>query len=75
MRKKMYIFLISFCLVSVLLLYPFSTLLKDFISAAPLIGQGKEITFSEPAMMFLLGSGLIGMAVFAKKLRKKIKNL
>jgi len=56
-------------------LYPFSTLLKDFISAAPLIGQGKEITFSEPAMMFLLGSGLIGMAVFAKKLRKKIKNL
>jgi hypothetical protein len=75
-RKKMIISLIFLILILALFLYPLSTLLEDYTSAPPLIGEGAELSLSEPAIMFLFGSGLIGVAVFAKKtLRKKIKDL
>ena len=74
--KKMSIFLICFSLVFVLFLYPFVILLEDYISAAPMIGQDKEITLSEPTMMFLLGLGLIGVGIFARRtLRTKTEIL
>jgi hypothetical protein len=57
-------------------LYSFSTLQEDYISAAPLIGGKKEITLSEPAIMLLIGSGMLGMGIFARRsLRKKTQNL
>jgi hypothetical protein len=67
MNKKVYLFLVCFFLASMIFLYPFSNLQDDYIAAAPLIAQDKEITLSEPAVMFLLGSGLIGMGIYTKR--------
>jgi hypothetical protein len=72
--NKKIIFFICLTLVLILLLYPFSVLVEDYIRAAPLIGQEEEVILSEPAMMFLLGSGLIGVGIFTRKtLKKKTK--
>jgi hypothetical protein len=67
MSKKIYIFLICLSLVSILFLYPFSPLQDDYISAAPLIGQEKKITLSEPALMLFIGSGLLGIGVYTRR--------
>lgn len=71
MMKKIIISLTSLSLVFILFLYPFSTLLDDYISAAPLIGQEKEIILSEPSMMLLIGSVLLGMGIFVRRKFKK----
>jgi hypothetical protein len=57
-------------------LYSFSTLQEDYISAAPLIEEKKEMTLSEPVILLLIGSGMLGMGIFARRsLRKKTQNL
>ena len=71
MIKKICIFLISLSSSSILFLYPFSVLQDDYISAAPLIGQEKEIILSEPAILLLLGSLLTGLGLYARKKFKK----
>ena len=74
--SKKIIFFICLTLVVILFLYPFSALVEDYISAASLIGQEKKTILPEPAMMFLLGLGLIGVGIFARKtLGKKIETL
>ena len=67
MSKKIYIFLICFSLVFILFLYPFSTLQENYISAAPLIGEKKDISLSEPTIMLLIGSGMLAMGIFVRK--------
>jgi len=67
MSKKIYIFLICFSLVFILFLYPFSTLQENYISAAPLIGEKKDIILSEPTIMLLIGSGMLAMGIFVRK--------
>jgi len=68
MGKKIYLFLICLSLVFVLFLYPFfSTLQDDNIAAAPLIGQEKGITLTEPAMMLFIGSGLLGIGIYTRR--------
>ena len=71
MIKKIIVSLISLSLFFILFSYPFSGLLDDYISAAPLIGQEKEIILSEPALMFLLGSGLLGMGILVRRKFKR----
>jgi len=71
MTKKIIISLISLSLIFILFLYPFSTLLDDYISAAPLIGQEKEIILSEPSIMLFLGSGLLAMGLLVRRKFKK----
>jgi len=67
MSKKIYIFLICLSLAFISFLYPFSTLQEDYISAAPLIGQQKGITITEPAMMLFIGSGLLGIGLYVRR--------
>ena len=71
MTKKIIISLIALSLVFILFLYPFSTLLDDYISAAPLIGQEKEIILSEPSIMFFIGSVLLGTGILVRRKFKK----
>jgi hypothetical protein len=65
--KNIYIFLICLSLVFISFLCPFSTLQEDYISAAPLIGQEKGITLTEPAMMLFVGSGLLGIGIYTRR--------
>jgi len=71
MSNKVFISLMCLFLVLILFVYPFSTLLNDYISAAPLIGQEKEIILSEPSIMFLLGSVLLGMGILVRRKFKR----
>ena len=77
MNKKIKIFLIYISIMSLtyLFLFPLPHLL-GYNPLSLLIGYKNRISFSEPAIMLLLGSGLIGVAVFARKyLRKKTEIL
>lgn len=65
--KKIYMFLICLSLVFISFLYLFSTLQEDYILAAPLIGQEKRITLTEPAMMLFIGSGLLGIGIYTRR--------
>ena len=67
MIKKIIISLISLSLFFILFSYPFSGLMDDYILAAPLIEQEREIILSEPTLMFLLGSGLLGMGILVRR--------
>ncbi len=71
MIKKVIVSLMSLALFFIIFSYPVSSLLDDYISAAPLIGQEKEIILSEPTLMFLLGSGLLGMGILVRRKSKK----
>jgi len=76
MSKKIFIFLICLSLVFILFLYPFSILQEDYISAAQLTGEKKEITLSEPTIMLLIGFAMLAMGIFARKsFGKKTKDL
>jgi hypothetical protein len=77
MNKKMKIYLIYISIMSLtyLFLFPLPHLF-GYNPLSLLIGYKNRISLSEPAIMFLIGSGLIGVAVFARKsLRKKTKIL
>lgn len=71
MKKRISIFVISLFLGFTLSLYPFSTLLEDYSSAAPLIGHEKEVILSEPGIMLFLGSALLGLGLYMRKKFKK----
>ena len=72
MNKKIPIFLICFSVVSLtyLFLYPLPAIF-GYISVPFWIGQGREITLSEPIIMLFTGIALLGMGVYA---RRKFKN-
>ncbi len=53
------------------LVYIFFTLLIALIPASLLAWQPTKIIFSEPAIMFLLGSGLVGMGLYVRRKSKK----
>jgi hypothetical protein len=69
--SKKTIFFICLTLVLILFFYPFSPLVEDYISAAPLIGQEKEVILSEPSIMLFIGLGLLAMGIFVKRKFKK----
>jgi hypothetical protein len=67
-RKK--IFLISLLLTSIsfLFLHPLSILLGNITkNYSSLIAQESTITIPEPVIMFLLGSVLIGIGMYARR--------
>jgi hypothetical protein len=68
MNKKIKIYLICFSLISLtyLFLFPLPHLF-GYNPLSLLKGYQNKITFSEPAIMLLLGSGLIAMGIFARK--------
>jgi len=68
MTKKMKIYLIYISIMSLtyLFLFPLPHLF-GYNPLSFLIGYKNRISFSEPAIMFLIGSGLIGMGVYNKR--------
>jgi len=68
MNKKMKIYLIYISIMSLtyLFLFPLPHLF-GYNPLSFLIGYKNRISFSEPAIMFLIGSGLIGMGVYTKR--------
>jgi len=69
-KNKFYLICVSLISFIYLFLYPLPYLFGDNpISFLTRLQNG--ITFSEPVIMFLLGSGLIGLAKFARKKFKK----
>ena len=72
MNKKIKIYLIFSSIISLIYLFLFP--LPHLFGYNPFSlwkGDLDQITFSEPVIMFLLGSGLIGMGIIAKKKFKK----
>ena len=68
MNKKIKVYLLCFSLLSLtyLFLYPLPHLFGyDLLSLW--VGYKDEISFSEPVIMFLLGSGLTGMGIYARR--------
>jgi hypothetical protein len=72
MSGKYKFYLISFSLISFiyLFIYPLPYLF-GFNPISFLTGLQNRITFSEPVIMVLLGTGLIGLARFARRKFKK----
>ena len=68
MNKKMKIYLIWISLMSLMyfFIYPIPHLF-GYNLLSNLIGYQNEFTFSEPVILLLLGSGLIGIGIIAKK--------
>jgi hypothetical protein len=72
MDRKIKINLICISLIPLMYLFLFP--IPHLFGYSPLsflIGYQNKIIFSEPAIMFLLGSGLIGIGIIAEKKFKK----
>jgi hypothetical protein len=68
MNKKMKTYLIWISLMSLMYLFLYQIPhLFGYNILSNLIGNQNEFTFSEPAILLLLGSGLIGIGIIAKK--------